>query len=212
MNRRAFGHALAAIAGSCCAFGGRTALAAGLTDDERKALSDGKVVRRPVDTELEEGIYLGGVSYAVVQTPAAFVLDMLRDVSVYKLILPFTLAADPRGKKGDDQLVYFKHGGKLGTAGYVMRIRPADADGVIRFWMDPAFDHEIEDVWGYVRAEPLGPETCLATYAVLFDPGTLTRIAFGERIRELALDTPGNIQTVAESRRRSGAAQSVLVP
>lgn len=200
MNRRAFARACAALAACACALPPARARATPLTEAERVALDRGESVRRHVDADLDEGTYIGGLSYCVAEAPAPFVLAMLADVSVYKRILALTLEADPAGKKGDDQLVRFKHGGRLGTAAYTMRIRPADPQGVIRFWMDPAFDHEIEDVWGYVRVEPLGPERCLVTYAVLCDLGTVVRVLFGERIREYALDTAEHVRWVAAER------------
>lgn len=197
VSRRSFGGACAALFGSALALGGGGARAEPLSTKEKDALARGECVRRPVDADLEEGYYIGGVSYCLVEAPAPFVLRLLADVSVYKDILALTLEANPTGKKGADQLVYLKHGGKLGTAGYTMRIQSADPGGVIRFWMDPTFEHEIEDMWGYVRAEALGPERCLVTYAVLCDLGTVIRILFGEKIREFALDTPEHVRWVA---------------
>ncbi len=206
MNRRAFGRIVAAIAGAAggIAAAPGVALAGSLTSEEQAALARGEVVRRSVDADLEEGLYQGGVAYALVDAPAAFVLEMLAEVAVYKEILALTLEANPVGKKGRDKLVFFKHGGNLGTASYTMRVQNADKGGVIRFWMDPAFDHEIDDIWGYVRVDPLGPEKSLATYAVLCDLGMLFRVLFGEKIRELALDTPGHIRYVAGSRYQAG--------
>lgn len=196
MNRRAFARALAALV-PACALGPGRAIAAPLSALERELLEAGRTVRRHVDADLDEGTYIGGVSYAIAEAPASFVLAMLADVTVYKRILALTLEASPAGKKGADQLVRFKHGGGLGTAAYTMRVQPADREGVIRFWMDPAFDHEIDDVWGFVRAEPRGPDRCLVTYAVLCDLGTVIRLVFGERIREYALDTPEHVRWVA---------------
>lgn len=200
MNRRTFGQVLAtATFGSTTFLAAPFARAEPLTPTEREALARGASVRRPVDADLEQGTYQGGVSYAVVKAPAAFVLAMLQEVDVYRSILALTLEAKLQGTRGADRLVYLKHGGKLGTAGYTLRIRNPDSDGVIRFWMDPTFEHEIEDVWGYVRVEPLGPAKCLATYAILCDLGSILRVLFGERIRRYALDTPEHIQSVAES-------------
>lgn len=200
MNRRAFARACAALAACASALPPARAHATPLTDAERDALDRGESVRRHVDADLEEGTYIGGLSYCVAEAPAPFVLAMLADASVYKRILALTLEAAPAGRKGADQLVRFEHGGKLGTAAYTMRVRPADPEGVIRFWMDPAFDHEIEDVWGYVRVEPLGPARCLVTYAVLCDLGTVIRVLFGERIRDYALDTSEHVRRVAAER------------
>lgn len=204
MNRRVFGRVIAGLAASAGALHAGRAHAAPLTAGEREALARGECVRRPVDADLEEGTYIGGVSYCVAEAPAPVVLAMLADVSVYKRILALTIEANPVGRKGGDQLVYFKHGGKLGTAGYTMRIRAADSGGVIRFWMDPAYEHEIDDVWGFVRVEAMGAASCLVTYAVLCDLGTVIRVVFGERIREYALDTPEHVRWVA-AERYSGA-------
>jgi hypothetical protein len=203
VNRRAFGRALALSCGALGSFAAAPARGAELTAAERNALARGEVVSRPVDADLDAGFYIGGVAYAVVHAPAPFVLGLLHDPAVYQQILSLTLEAKPVGHKGDDLLVYFKHGGDLGTAGYTMRVRFADSEGVVRFWMDPAFDHEIEDVWGYLRVEALGPEECLATYAILCDLGTILRVVFGERIREYALETPGNLKNLAEPRHRA---------
>ena len=204
MDRRTFGRALAVMAGSLAGLAADTAHARGLSAGEKAALERGEVVRRALDFDMEEGLMQGGLAYAIVEAPAAFVLGMLADVGVYKDILALTLEAKAVGKKGDDTLVFFKHGGSLGTASYTMRVRPADATGTIRFWMDPAFDHEIEDIWGYVRVESLGAERSLATYAVLCDVGTFLRLLFGEKIRRFALDTPGHIRNVAGSRYHRG--------
>jgi hypothetical protein len=199
VNRRGFARAIGALLAAGGAALPGVARGEPLTPTEREALGRGETVRRPVDVDLEEGTYIGGVSYAIVEAPVGFVLALLHQVPVYRSILALTLEANDAGKKGGDQLVYFKHGGRLGTAGYTMRIQKADSGGVIRFWMDRSFDHEIDDVWGFVRVEEMGPGRCLATYAVLCDLGTMIRLLFGERIRAYALDTPGNIKRVAES-------------
>ncbi|MFO0587568.1 MAG: hypothetical protein U0441_08515 [Polyangiaceae bacterium] len=204
MDRRTFGRSLGAVAGSLTGLAAASARAGSLTANEKAALERGEVVRRPLDFDMEEGLMQGGLSYAIVDAPAPFVLGMLADVGVYKDILALTLEAKAVGAKGTDTLVFFKHGGSLGTASYTMRVRPADATGTIRFWMDPAFDHEIEDIWGYVRVTPMGAERCLATYAVLCDVGTFFRLLFGEKIRKFALDTPGHLRYVAGSRYRGG--------
>jgi hypothetical protein len=209
LDRRTFARVVAALAGAAggLAAAPGAAIAGSLTNDERAALERGEVVRRPVDADLEDGLYQGGVSYALVDAPAAFVLEMLANVGVYTEILALTLEANPVGEKGSDKLVFFKHGGSLGTASYTMRVRREGAAGVVRFWMDPAFDHEIDDIWGYVRIDALGPEKSLATYAVLCNLGMLFRVLFGERIRQYALDTPGHIRNVAGSRYQAAKAE-----
>lgn len=217
VNRRAFTRALASLAAAAAAAATTTAVpsrarAGTLTPDERAALDRGEVVRRSVDADLDDGVYTGGVSYALVDAPAPFVLGLLADPSIYLDILALTLEATPTGKLGDDRLVRMKHGGSLGTAAYTLRLRPADATGTIRFWMDRSFDHEIEDLWGFLRVAPVTAERSLATYAVLCDLGALLRLMFGEKIREYALDTPGSLRNVAGDLYRASSLPAPASP
>jgi len=187
MNRRAL-LALAALSAALSA--SPPSFAEGLTEDERFRLAHGDIIRRHVDFETEDGPYFGGIAYGVIDAPPARVMDALLDVNAYRAILPLTLEAREVGRKGDNRLIYFRHGGRLGSAGYTAIVRRA-SPSVLRFWMDPGSPHDIEDCWGYFRVQPFGAGKTLLTYAAVLrlELGFI-RMFFAEKIRSFALDTP----------------------
>lgn len=179
---------------------GREAAARELGEEEVRKLVHGEVVRVPLDLELAKGDYFGGISYAVIQASPAEVMGALIDPASYTSILPLTMEARVVGTSGIDTQVYFKHGGKLGSAAYVMLVRRESA-GLLRFWLDPSQPHEIADCWGYFRVQPWGRRSCLLTYAGLIrlDFGFLK--LFTETIRRYTLGTPGLVRAYVRSRQ-----------
>jgi len=157
-------------------------------------LRRGEVVRVPLDFELAKGDYFGGVSYALVPAPVADVMAVLMDPASYTSILPLTLEARVIGAMGLDRKVYFKQGGKLGTAAYVLVVR-RESLGTIRFWLDESEPHEIGDCWGYFRVQPWARGASLLTYAALvhLEMGVV-KLLFTETIRRYALSTPGLVR------------------
>src|SRR5262245_42186673 len=117
---RALGWILA-LATSLAASG--QASADSLTRDERARLEHGEVVKRELSMDLDRGHYVGGVSYAIVQAAPDAVMAALGDVSAYRAILPLTLEAREVDRHGADTFIALKHGGRLGSASYTMRVR-----------------------------------------------------------------------------------------
>lgn len=177
----------------------RAAGARELGKDELLRLAHGDVVRVPLDLDLPNGDYFGGISYALIHAPAATIMDVLLDGSSYTRILPLTLEARVIGARGDDRLLFLKQGGKLGTAEYVLAVR-RESLGLIRFWLDPSHPHEIGDCWGYFRVQPWGKRTSLLTYAALVHlESGLVKMLFSEKIRSYALGTPGLVRAYVRS-------------
>jgi hypothetical protein len=176
-----------------------------ISPDELHRLTHGEVVKVPLDLELPGGDYFGGVSYAVLQSPAAEVMAVLLDPASYTHILPLTLESRVLGATGGDTQVFFKQGGKLGSASYVLVVR-RESPGLLRFWMDPSEPHEIGDCWGYFRVQPWGRRGSLLTYAAVvhLEPG-LVKMLFKETIRRYSMGTPGLVRAyVRERQLRAG--------
>jgi hypothetical protein len=165
-----------------------------LTSEELRRLFHGEVVRVPLDLDLPKGDYFGGLSYAIIPAPGDVVMSVLLDPSSYTSILPLTLEARVLGALDHDSRVFFKQGGKLGTASYVLVVR-RESLGLISFWLDPSEPHDIADCWGYFRVQPWGKRQSLLTYAALvhLDAG-LVKLLFSEKIRSYALSTPGLVR------------------
>lgn len=190
--------ALGALAGE------REAAAAKLAPEDAARLSRGEVVRFPLDIELAKGDYFGGVSYAVIGAAPSEVMAALTDPSAYTSILPLTLESRIVGTVGQDKQVFFKQGGKLGSASYVLLVR-RESQSLIRFWLDPSAPHDIADAWGYFRAEPWARRSTLLTYGALLhlDFGPV-KLLFTETIRRYALGTPALVRTYVRRHRTQG--------
>ncbi|MFO0759084.1 MAG: hypothetical protein U0359_21510 [Byssovorax sp.] len=182
----------------------REARAEALTPDELARLAEGEVVRRKIDLEMPDGPYFGGISYAIVDAPVADVMAVLLDPVSYRSILALTVESKVIGRKGDNMLLYLRQGSeRYGTAEYTVAIR-RESPGLLRFWLDPDYPHEIADMWGYFRATPhgAGGTKSMLTYAALvrLDPG-LVRMLFSEKIRSYALNTPALVRAYLAGKR-----------
>jgi hypothetical protein len=183
----------------------RAAEARPLSADDEARLARGEVVEVPLDLDTPRGDYFGGVAYVVIDAPVTEVMDVLLDPASYTSILPLTLEARVTGRPGGDYQVFFKQGGRLGTASYTLFAR-RESLGTIRFWLDPSQPHDIADCWGYFRVLPWGKRASILTYAALvhLDAG-LVKLLFTEAIRRYALSTPGLVRAFVQGRRGHAA-------
>jgi hypothetical protein len=95
------------------------------------------------------------------------------------------------------------HGNALLQVSYTMRVQ-RDARSA-RFRLEPRRKHDIEDVWGFLRAEPLADGRTILTYGVLIDMGPgLLRDLFENRVRETALTVPERIRGLMVERSAAG--------
>jgi hypothetical protein len=177
--------------------------AGGLTARETQQLLRGETVVRTQLLRRGDRRYVGGVTYSVVDTDADELAQLLGDVDAWRRILPKTRSARRLGTAGNDALVELTHGSALVQATYTMRVRREGR--VVRFWMDPGRRHDIEDAWGFVRAEPMTDGRALVTYGVLIDIGPgLLRDLFEDTVRELALSVPDRVRGLVLERSARG--------
>jgi hypothetical protein len=180
-----------------------TARADSLTPEERARLNEGHVVRRDLAFELGESRYVGGVAYAVIKAPMADVMAVLMDVTAYTKIFPLTAEAKDVGQRGGDRLIRLKHWTRFATASYTVHVR-RESPGLVRFWMDASFPHDLEDCWGYFRMQPLSKDKTLLTYGAALNLGDgLTRMLFESLIQGYAMRPPELLRRHVEARPRS---------
>jgi len=178
-----------------------------LSRSEREALLVGEVVARPMQFETHGRSYRGGVSYSVVNAPAAAVLSALSNVDTLPQALPHTQSARLIDVRGGLSRVELVHGD--GTT-YTVRIerstprstRFAIPDGgELRFWLDSSRPHDISDVFGFFRVEPFADGKSLVTVAAALDLGPgITSLFFGDAVERSVLSTPGRIRSYVEPR------------
>src|SRR5579864_5054946 len=171
-----------------------------LSADEQTHLEQGITVSRTQTLDRGDRRYVGGVAYTIVGAPPEELGEVLDDVRAWRRILPETRDAHRVGQIAGDTLVEVTHGTPLIHVTYTLRVH-RDGD-TVRFWMDTSRPHDIGDVWGFFRTEPMdGPRT-LVSYGILIDVGGgLLRELFESRARQLALTVPDRVRGLLLSRR-----------
>jgi hypothetical protein len=182
---------------------GGSARADGLSRWEADRLLRGDTVPREQQLQRGDRRYVGGVTYTILDARLDDLASLLDDVRSWRRFLPKTRDAQHVGSAGRDALVEITHGSALVKVAYTLRVH---RDGnVVRFWMDPSRPHDIEDAWGFFRAEPMPDGRTLMTYGILIDMGEgLLRDMFEDRVRELALEVPDHVRNVVLQRIARG--------
>jgi hypothetical protein len=194
---------IAGVAAAAVALSSARARADGLSPGETDRLLSGATVARPQSLDRNRKHYVGGVAYSIVDAPADRVAAELANVDGWLRFLPRTRSARPVGSVSGDALVEVTHGSLLVHATYTVRVRREGR--AVRFWMDSQRPHDIEDAWGFLRAEPLPDGRSLVTFAVLIDMGPgLLRDLFESRVRELALSVPDRVRGWVVERKGIG--------
>ncbi len=179
---------------------GTTVRADGLSQVETSRLLRGETVVRSQLLARGEQRYVGGLAYAIVDAPVDELAPLLDDVNAWKRILPKTRSARRIGAVDGDALVAMTHGTAFVEASYTMRVHREDH--AVRFWMDRRRSHDIEDAWGFLRAEPMSDGRTLITYGVLIDMGPgLFRDLFEDSVRRLALSVPDRVRGFVRERK-----------
>lgn len=182
---------------------GGSARADGLSTDETNRLLGGETVARTQELARGNRRYVGGVTYTMLDGSMQDLAAVLDDVRYWRRFLPKARDARRVGTVDGDMLVRVTHGSAIVQVGYVLRVH-RDGD-VVRFWMDPSREHDIEDAWGFFRAEPAGDGRTLVTYGILVDMGDgLLRDMFEPRMQQLALDVPIFVRDVVIQRQAQG--------
>jgi hypothetical protein len=174
----------------------RPLFAAGLTREEQWRLFSWKPIRVPLDLDLPQGSYFGGLVYQRVDATVDKVMTVASDPGNYSSILYGTQEARVMSRRGRDVQVYLRQGEGLASVSYVVLVR-REAPNLIRFWLDPSQPHDLDDGWGFLRAEPWPWRKSPEPYGSVITWGMLLRIdsvpvklQFSERIRRYAMETP----------------------
>jgi len=176
-----------------------------LTEAEMAELEAGRMVVRSEDVERAGRRYIGGVSYIMIDAPASQVMAVLDDVRSYREILPRTRSVRWLGMgRNGDTLIELEQGNAFAHGKYAVRIRRdrsslSTSSGLVRFWLDRDFAHDIADASGFFHVETVGEKTRL-TYLVMVDLGAgVWGQMFEGRIRKAALSTPQLVKRYVES-------------
>ncbi|MDP9151040.1 MAG: SRPBCC family protein [Myxococcota bacterium] len=173
--------------------------AGGLSRAEAVGLLRGETILRGQTLDQSDWHYVGGVTYTIVDGRTEQVYALLSDLGEWQRFLPMARGARLVGMRGGDALVEITHEAGLFHTEYTVQVRRSG--DTVRFWLDLSRPHDIEDAWGFFRAEPLGDGRTLVTYGILIDLGAgLLRDLFEERVRVLALKVPQRVRGLLQAR------------
>jgi hypothetical protein len=176
-----------------------------LSPSETRRLLRGDAVERVQSLSRGSRRYVGGTAYVLVDASVEGLRRVLANVDAWRAILPSTRSTSRVGETGGDTLVEVTQGSALVHETYTLRVHRSDDE--VRFWMDPSRAHDIEDAWGFLRAEPTADGRTLVSYGILIDMGPgLLRDLFEGTVRHMALSVPGRVRAYVERRSaRRGA-------
>ena len=189
---------LAAPHGSPRVLASEELIARALSSGEMKQIEAGAVVTRPVRFQYDQRRYVGGVSYQLVKASPHEVLAALVDVDRLAAILPRTRSVRLVAAASHAAQFELTQGNSLVQAQYgILLVRHSRDE--LRFWLDKGRPHDIEDVWGYFRAQRFDADHTLMTVGVALDLGPgIVRLLFEDHIQRLILATPQRIRDVVE--------------
>jgi hypothetical protein len=181
-----------------------------LTLAEIARLDAGQTVTRKTTIDRGPERYVGGVTYAVVETSADDLASILDDVGAYEALLPRTKRARLVGEDAGRRFIELWQGNALVTTSYTLRVEADRPARELRFWLDPTKPHQMRDAWGFFRYAPWragegSPARVLLTYGILVDFGPgIVRDLFEERLRGLLLSVPELVQRYVSARVKRG--------
>lgn len=187
-----------------CALTPRRLMAEELTRDEQRRLAEHEAVRVPLDLELAEGAYFGGLVYQVVDATVDEIMAIAGDPEAYTAILSATREVRVLARRGSDLQVYLSQGSGLVSVNNVVLMR-REAPGLLRFWLDPSEPHDLDDGWGFLRVEPWakppwlkmssrpGPRSLITWGVLMRIDSPDIKLRYSEVVRRAVMETAGRI-------------------
>lgn len=170
-----------------------------LTEDERRDIAQGLLVKKKTVLFRNGKKYVGGLSFLVVMATPDIVLQEIFSTEAALHWMPQTLSARAVGGGGRDLMVRFEQGEKPFIATHTLHIWRDDL--AIRWKLDPRQHHDIQDAWGFLSATPFGEGRSLVTLGIQLDLGDGIVRAFAEAdIQDTVLGTPRDIKDYVETR------------
>lgn len=138
---------------------------------ELRRLDAGKSVKRKFTIRTSGAVYHAGYSYRVVQTSPMEVIRLLRRPGELIEVIPYGLSAQVLSEKDGVSRMRIAQGKRPVVGEYTVRLEWDLREYQARFWMDPAYDHDLEDVWGVFSAREIRPGFTLISFGFAFNIG-----------------------------------------
>jgi ribosome-associated toxin RatA of RatAB toxin-antitoxin module len=199
---------LAALACGLCVFGAddlprvRASESREFSSEEEALLRAGKLVVRAEQRTVGTAHLLGGLSWQLIDAPAARVWRTLSDVHTYAHFLPAVEEALSMESNGSTQSLFIRH--RLGfiSASYWVRAVYEPQQRRVRFRLDREHPSSLRDAWGELRVTPYENSRSVVSLAIMTDLGEGLAVGLvRSNVHEWMLRVPEQLKRFVEAQR-----------
>lgn len=143
--------------------------ASGFTPTEMRRLERGKSVKRRFEMTYQGDTYQAGLSYRLVPGAPIDVIRALRQPGAIAEVIPYGVSATVLSEKDGVTVMKIAQGKRPVIGSYTVRMRWDLRNNSARFWMDPSYSADIEDIWGSFTAREVRPGLTLVSFGFAFN-------------------------------------------
>jgi hypothetical protein len=118
-----------------------------------------------------EDAYHAGYSYRIVDASPLEVIRALRRPGGIVKEIPYGLEATTLSEEDGVTRMRIAQGKRPIVGSYTVRLEWDLRTYRAQFWLDPTFDHDVNDVWGVFSAREISPGKTLVSFGFAFDIG-----------------------------------------
>lgn len=141
----------------------------GFTPAEIRRLERGKSVKRRFEVHHQGDTYQAGLSYRLVEGSPISVIRALREPGALVQVIPYGVSATVLSEKDGVSVMTIAQGKRPIVGSYTVRMQWDLRSNSAKFWMDPTFRADIEDIWGTFTAREVRPGLSLVTFGFAFN-------------------------------------------
>jgi ribosome-associated toxin RatA of RatAB toxin-antitoxin module len=142
-----------------------------LTMEDKKALAAGELVMKHKNEQRGAYKLIGGQSWQIVDVPIDVAWKALRDLPMYKRIIPLATETEVKHQAGEEaDLAVRQQYGPIDVR-YVLQTTLDPDRRVLMFRVDHSQEHDIRAGWGFMRIRPYKSSRTLVSFGALVDIG-----------------------------------------
>jgi hypothetical protein len=164
----------------------------GFTRAELARLERGKSVKRGFELQHGGSTYQAGLSYRLVEATPMDVIRALRQPGGIVQVIPYGLSARVLSERDGISWITISQGKRPVVGTYTVRMEWDLSSYQTRFWLDPSYKADVEDIWGVFSAREIRPGATLITFGFAFRIGGVGSL-LEAKAREWGLTTADRI-------------------
>ena len=142
-----------------------------LTREDKKELATGELVVKQKNEQRGAYKLIGGQSWQIVDVPIDIAWRALRDLPLYKRIIPLATETEVKQQSGQEaDLAVRQQWGPVDVR-YVLRTTIDSDRHAVMFRVDHSHEHDIRAGWGFIRVRPYKNTQTLVSFGALVDIG-----------------------------------------